>query len=173
MPPLKPAERDTFLDQPGILCRVATVQPSGAPHVTPIWYIYSDGAIYITPRSESSWLENIRREPRVALTIDEEAHPYRKVTIEGEARIVHDLGEDDAWRDLYRDIAKRYVPPEAAEAYVRATTDQPRALIAIPLAGAKVGTWRMPLQGEAYTGIWHKRYYVPGSAMAAQAERDG
>lgn len=53
-----------------------------------------------------------------------------------------------------------------------AKLDQPRALLRIPLAGSKVRTWRMPVPGEAYTGIWHKRYYVPGSNMATKAEND-
>jgi hypothetical protein len=94
------------------------------------------------------------------------------VTVEGTAEVLHDLGDDDRWRDLYRRIARRYVPVEGAEHYVHETIDQPRALLRIPLAGSKVRTWRMPLQGEPYTGIWHKRYYVPGSNMAAKAERD-
>ena len=38
------------------------------------------------------------------------------------------------------------------------------------VAKAKVTTWRMPKEGEAYTGIWHKRYYEAGSKMRKQAE---
>jgi PPOX class probable F420-dependent enzyme len=167
MPPLTPSERDEFLAQPGILCRIATVTPAGAPHVTPAWFIREGDDVLITPRAHSSWLENIRNDPRVALTIDEEAHPYRKVTLEGAARIIHDLGEDDAWRDLYRRVATRYVTPAAAEAYVQATIDQPRALLAVSLIDSRVRTWRMPVSGEQYSGIWHQRYYEPGSKLSA------
>jgi PPOX class probable F420-dependent enzyme len=156
MPPLSAAERAEFLQQPGILCRIATIQPGGAPHVTPIWFICEDGAIYVTPRAESAWLGHIRADPRVALTIDDQLTPYRKVTVEGTAELVNDLGDDDRWRDLYRRIARRYVPPESAEAYIQNTIDQPRALLRIPLAGSKVRTWRMPVAGEHYTGIWHR-----------------
>jgi PPOX class probable F420-dependent enzyme len=166
MPPLSPPERGAFLAQRGILCRIATIQPSGAPHVTPVWFIHEDEAIYVTPRAESSWLANLRRDPRVAITIDEEASPYRKVTIEGVARFAYETGEDDAWRNRYRRIAKRYVEEAGAEAYIQATIDQPRALIAISLAGSKVRTWRMPVAGEAYQGIWHSRYYAPDTKMA-------
>jgi PPOX class probable F420-dependent enzyme len=169
VPPLSAAERADFLEQPGILCRIATLRPDGAPHVTPIWFIHEDGAIFLTPRAESAWLGHLRSDPRVALTIDDQLSPYRKVTVEGRAEFEHELGEDEAWRDLYRRIAKRYVPPEAAEHYVQETIDQPRALIRVPLAGSKVRTWRMPVAGEPYTGIWHKRYYVPGSKMAGEA----
>lgn len=168
MPPLSHSERDALLAQPGILCRIATVKANGAPHVTPVWFICEAGSVYVTPRANSSWLANIRRDPRVALTIDEEAHPYRKVTVEGTAQIVHDLGDDDAWRDLYRRITRRYVPAEAAEAYIQSTLDQPRALIALPLETSALHTWRMPVQGEAYSGIWHQRYYVPGSQLSSE-----
>ncbi len=80
----------------------------------------------------------------------------------------YDLGEDDAWRDLYRDIARRYVPEPGAERYIQSTIDQPRALFSIGLEEADVLTWRMPVQGEDPSGIWHKRYYVEGSKMAGQ-----
>ena len=111
MPPLSSAERDLFLAAPGILMRIATVDHAGDPHVTPIWFIHEEGCIWFTPRKESAWLGHVRRHARVALTIDEEAHPYRKVVVEGEAQIVHDLGADDLWRDCYRRIAQRYVAP--------------------------------------------------------------
>ncbi len=166
MPALSPAERDEFLQQPGILCRIATVDAEGAPHVTPVWFIYEDGAIYITPRAASEWLDHIRHDPRVALTIDDQHHPYRKVVIQGIAEVVRQPGDDAAWRDLYRRIATRYVPPDAADRYIQETIDQPRALIRVPLRGARVRTWRMPLQGEPYRGIWHDRYYLPGTKLA-------
>ena len=105
----------------------------------------------------------MRRDPRVALCIDESAIPYRKVIVEGSAELVHDVGEDDVWRDQYRRIAKRYVDNEGAEAYVQNTIDQPRGLYRVGLADMKVSTWRMPVEGEDGMGIWHGRYYVPGT----------
>jgi nitroimidazol reductase NimA-like FMN-containing flavoprotein (pyridoxamine 5'-phosphate oxidase superfamily) len=166
MPKLSPAEQDAFLSEPGVLMRVATVTDSGQPHVTPIWFLCEDGVIFFTPRKESAWLGHLRSRPDVALSIDEQPLPYRKVIVEGRAELLHDLGDDDTWRDLYRRIARRYVPPEAAEAYVQSTIDQPRALFSVDLAAARVRSWRMPVEGEDPTGIWHPRYYEPGSALA-------
>jgi PPOX class probable F420-dependent enzyme len=170
VPQLSPAEREAFLAQPGILCRIATIKPDGAPHVTPVWFIHDRGEVVVTPRKESAWLEHIRREPRVAITIDEEAGPYRKITLEGIACFRYEIGRDDEWRDLYRAIARRYVPEAGAEHYIQETIDQPRALLAVPFDGSKVRTWRMPIEGEGFTGIWHRRYYVPGSKMATDAD---
>ena len=165
MPRLTLAERAAFLAEPGVLMRVAVVRADGSPLVTPIWFIYEDDAIYFTPRAHSEWYGCLKRDPRVALCIDEQPLPYRKVTAEGEAELIHDLGADDLWRDRYRRIARRYVPPDAAEAYIHTTIDQPRALFRVALAKANVRAWRMPLGDEPGDGIWHQRYYVEGSRL--------
>jgi nitroimidazol reductase NimA-like FMN-containing flavoprotein (pyridoxamine 5'-phosphate oxidase superfamily) len=141
--------------------------------VTPIWFVYEEGRVWFTPRAKSAWLEHLRRDPAVALCIDEQPLPYRKLIVEGEAEIVHELGQDDAWRDRYRRIACRYVPADAAEAYVQGTIDQPRALLCVELARAHVRSWRMPVAGEPGDGIWHARYYAPGSIMDRASRGEG
>ena len=163
MPRLSDTERDEFLAQPGVLMRIACVRENGSPLVTPIWFIFHDAAIYFTPRERSEWFACLKSDARVCLCIDEDALPYRKLVIEDEAELVHDLGHDDVWRDLYRQIAMRYVPANEAEAYVNNTIDQPRALYKVTLSSASVKTWRMPIPGGDQTGIWHSRYYAKGS----------
>jgi nitroimidazol reductase NimA-like FMN-containing flavoprotein (pyridoxamine 5'-phosphate oxidase superfamily) len=163
MPRLSAAETDDFLATREILMRIAVTDTDGAPMVTPIWFLHEAGAIYFTPRAKSAWFECLRRDPRAALCIDEQPHPYRKVLAKGSVELVFDVGRDDGWRDLYRRIAHRYVPDEAAETYVQNTIEQPRALYRLELRNAKVTTWRMPTEGEDAMGIWHDRYYVPGT----------
>ena len=162
MPKLNDDEVERFLAEREILMRIAVVREDGSPLVTPIWFLNEDGAIYFTPRKRSEWFDCLRRDPRAALCIDEADQPYRKVLVEGTAELVHDIGEDDAWRDLYRRIAERYTSPEGADAYIRNTIDQPRGLYRVELATSKVTTWRMPVSGEAGEGIWHHRYYEEG-----------
>jgi hypothetical protein len=99
----------------------------------------------------------------VALCIDEQPLPYRKVVVEGRAELVHDVGEDDVWRDRYRRIAERYVPPAGAQAYIGDTIDEPRGLYRVRLADARVKSWRMPLESEDPRGRWHDRYYHAGT----------
>ncbi len=172
MPKLSTTELDEFLDEPGHLLRIGTIDAQGFPSVVPIWFVHRDGEILFTPRGLSVFLANLRRDPRVGLSIDEDPLPYRKVTVRGTARIVHEPGNDDEWRDLYREIAKRYVPTEAADAYVNDTIDQPRALVGVALSGVgtTLTTWRMPVEGEDGTGIWHRRYYLNGTHMADLAD---
>ncbi|HVT75444.1 MAG TPA: pyridoxamine 5'-phosphate oxidase family protein [Acidimicrobiales bacterium] len=159
MPKLTPDEVVAFLTEPGHLVRLATVDPGGAPRVVPIWFVFEDNRVWMTPRERSAWWPDVQHDPRVAIVIDEEAPPYRKVIARGAVEIVHQPGDDDAWRDRYRRIATRYTPEEWADAYLNNTHDEPRALLAFDLDPATVTTWRMPVPGEDPKGIWAARYY--------------
>jgi len=160
---MKTKEQIDFLKTPGILMRIACVRQDGSPLVTPIWFILHENGIYFTPRAQSEWLTCLRRDPRVSLCIDDQNLPYRKFIAEGIVELVHDLGQDEIWRDLYGQIARRYVPEQAAVAYVEDTIDQQRALFRLDLEEAVITSWRMPVDGEPQTGIWHQRYYAPGT----------
>ena len=170
MPKLNENEIEAFLAERGHLARIATVRADGAPSVVPVWFIYENGSVLITPRKNSEFLANVRREPRVAITIDEDAAGYRKVLVEGVAKILYEVGQDRKWDDVYRRIACRYIDEESADRYLSETRDQPRALIGVERARAKITSWRMPGADEPYTGIWATRYYEPGSKMAAAAK---
>lgn len=163
MPVLSADERTGFLQEPGVLMRIGVVRDDGRPLVTPIWFLCEQECIYFTPREKSAWFACLRRDPRVALCIDEDRLPYRKVVVEGVAELQYDIGEDDAWRDLYRKTAARYVGAAAGDDYVNNTIEQPRALYRVSLEDARVRTWRMPVAGEREQGIWHQRYYRPGT----------
>ena len=161
MPGLTHDELDAFLDEPGHLLRIGTVGTDGLPRVVPIWFIHRDGAIWFTPRERSAWLADLRVDAGVCATIDESVHPMRKLVARGRAELVHDLGNDDVWRDLYRSIACRYTPEWFADAYLADTIDEQRALFRLVLAGSEVSTWRMPLveRGENPLAVWSKQYY--------------
>ena len=163
MPKLTDEEFQGFLAERGIVMKIAVVRPDGSPLVTPLWFIHRDGSIWFTPREKSEWFGCLRNDPRVALCIDDQNLPYRKVLVEGQAELVHDVGADDAWRDLYRDMAARYVGRRGADEYVDNTIDQPRGLFRVVLATARVKSWRLPVEGEPQMGIWADRYYRPGT----------
>ena len=165
MPHLTDNERDAFLGERRVLMRIAVVRADGRPLVTPIWFLHEEGAIWFTPREKSEWFTCLRGDPRVALCIDEQPLPYRKVLVEAKAELVHDIGNDDIWRERYRRIARRYVDEAGADGYIRNTINQPRGLFRVVLESADVKTWRMPLPGEEGMGIWHDRYYTPGTSF--------
>ena len=158
-------EVDAYLAEPGRLVRIGTVGEDGLL-VVPAWFIVEDGVFYVTPRDRSAWLANVRRDPRVCFTVDGDG---RQVVIRGTVRVVHDVGTDDAWRDRYRRITMRYVPEEWGDAYLKDTWEEPRALLALPLADARITTWRFPLrEGEDWLDVWAPRYYHDGHPRARQ-----
>lgn len=169
MPKLSDHEIAEFLGERGHLARIATVRADGAPSVVPVWFIFEGGRVLITPRKHSAFLANLRREPRVAITIDEDQGRYRKVLLEGTAELVYEVGEDRRWDDVYRRIACRYIDEASADYYLSETKDQPRALIGVDRAKGKMTTWRMPSEDEPYSGIWARRYYDVGTKMAKTA----
>lgn len=154
-------EMADFLGEPAHLLRLGTNGVDGCPRVVPIWFIHSDGALWFTPRARSAWLDDLRSDTRVCATIDETTSPLRKVLARGSAELVHDLGADDEWRDLYREIACRYTPERFADAYLADTIDEPRALFRLDLASSDVSTWRMPTRdrGENPLAVWGRQYY--------------
>jgi nitroimidazol reductase NimA-like FMN-containing flavoprotein (pyridoxamine 5'-phosphate oxidase superfamily) len=160
VPGLTSEEVAAFLDEPGHLVRIGTTDDAGMPLVVPTWFIVRDGRFLVTPRERSSWFAHLRRDPRVCFTVDEQAGAYRKVVLRGRVEVVHDLGHDDEWRDVYRAITLRYVPEAFGDAYLQDTWDEPRALLGLPLDAAEVTTWRMPVrEGEDPLAVWAPRYY--------------
>jgi nitroimidazol reductase NimA-like FMN-containing flavoprotein (pyridoxamine 5'-phosphate oxidase superfamily) len=157
MPKLSAAEQQAFLAEPGHLARIATVDADSVPLVVPVWFIAEDGKVFVTPRERSEWWSHIGANPYACIVIDEEARPWRKVLMRGAIEIVHDLDHDDLWREQYRRIACRYVPEREADAYMRNTQNERRALLAMSLEGAT--TWRMPVDGEDPKGVWASKYY--------------
>lgn len=154
------SEVDAFLAEPGQLVRIGTVDPDGSPLVVPAWFLVDNDTFLVTPRERSRWFANLMVDPRVCLTVDESVGAYRKVVLRGRLRTLFPLGQDDEWRDLYRRITMRYVPPEWGDAYLADTRDEPRALLGLPLSEATVTTWRMPFgPGEDPLAVWAPRYY--------------
>ena len=169
MPKLSQTEIDAFLAERNHLARIATVRADGTPTVVPVWFIYEHGHVLITPRKHSAFLTNIRCQPRVAITIDEDTGLYRKVLVEGTANILHEVGEDRKWNDVYRRIACRYVDEAAADFYLSETHDQPRALIGVNYAAASITTlsgihqWLFTEHG-AYAWFLHNDAYHPATS---------
>ncbi|MGH1490514.1 MAG: pyridoxamine 5'-phosphate oxidase family protein [Acidimicrobiales bacterium] len=159
MPGLKHEELDAFLDEPQHLLRLGTIGTDGIPRVVPIWFLHDENKIWFTPRAKSAWLADLRANPAVCCTIDESDGLLRKLVARGTAVMEYDLGQDDEWRDRYRNIALRYTPESFADAYLTDTHDEPRALFSVDLGDAEVATWRMPGKGEDRLAVWGKQYY--------------
>jgi PPOX class probable F420-dependent enzyme len=75
--------------------QVATLDQTGAPHLTTVWFAYDDGAYLFETYGKSQKVVNLRRDPRVAV-LAEQGTSYdqlRGVSVQGRAQIV-DSGAD-------------------------------------------------------------------------------
>ncbi|GAA2707031.1 PPOX class F420-dependent oxidoreductase [Micromonospora olivasterospora] len=76
------------------LAHVATVEPDGTPHVTPVW-IDADGEhiVFNTAKGRRKY-ENIRRNPAVGISIVDKANDFRALWVKGTAELVEE-GADE------------------------------------------------------------------------------
>jgi nitroimidazol reductase NimA-like FMN-containing flavoprotein (pyridoxamine 5'-phosphate oxidase superfamily) len=88
---LSDAERDEYLAA-ARTCRVASVGPTG-PHVSPLWFVWLDGALWLHSLSRSQRWADLMRDPRVAVVVDD-GHEYmelRGVELRGEVAVVGEV----------------------------------------------------------------------------------
>jgi hypothetical protein len=61
----------------------SSVRVDGRPHLVPVWFVWFEGKIYIGTEPESVKSRNIRRNPKVAVALEDGSKP---VICEGKAR---------------------------------------------------------------------------------------
>jgi PPOX class probable F420-dependent enzyme len=86
-------EVTSFLMRGTRTANVATTMNSGQPHVMPVWFLLDGEELVFTTGAGSVKARNLRRDPRIALVVDEDVAPYAFVHIRGRARISEDTGE--------------------------------------------------------------------------------
>jgi PPOX class probable F420-dependent enzyme len=82
------------LFQQPAFCNLATLMPDGSPQVTPVWCDF-DGK-YILVNSAKGRLKdrNMRKNPKVALSIMDPKNPYRYLGIRGRVAEITEEGAD-------------------------------------------------------------------------------
>lgn len=135
-------DRETieFLNRP-LLMRLATLGADGYPQVTPVWYLQESGRLYTSTQRDRVKYRNMSRDRRVGASIDDDAQPYRGVSIKGIATF-HEPGEPgfDA-RGMVRRIVARYTSPAEVDDMVDWLFQGPRVVIEIePVNVAKIGS---------------------------------
>ncbi len=89
---------------------LGTVNPSGSPHLTVMWYLLDDDEIMFNTVITRAKGSNLERDPRVSLLIYD-GTGYRYLRIDGRARRIDDprVGQADIRR-----LALRYYGGDAA-----------------------------------------------------------
>ena len=84
--------RDLF-NKPAF-ANLATLMPNGSPQVTPVWIDYDGKHVIFNSAKGRQKDRNVRREPRVSLSIMDPENPYRYVEIRGRVKEITEKGAD-------------------------------------------------------------------------------
>lgn len=49
---------------------LATTRPDGSPHVTPLWGVWIDNALYLDGHPRTTWARNLRANPRASIHLE-------------------------------------------------------------------------------------------------------
>ena len=52
------------------ILRLATIDPSGNPHIVPVWYMYDNNKFYIGTNTKTRKAKNIKKNSKVSFCID-------------------------------------------------------------------------------------------------------
>jgi PPOX class probable F420-dependent enzyme len=127
------AAMDDFLGEPN-LCRVATVDRDGEPHVVPAWYWWDGRSFHVGAQAADRKVANVRRTGRAAIEVDGDIRRKRGLLARGSAVVID--GEDGL-REYVRittEQVRRYQPDrpphETAERYAR--SGRPVVIVVTP-----------------------------------------
>lgn len=111
------------------IAHLATVLPDGSPHACPVWIgAHGDRIVFLTgPDTRKS--RNLRRDPRMALSIAPVDNPFEPVVIRG--RVVEWLEGQAAW-EIIDQLSMKYT----GAPYVR---EQERVVVVIEPERQTVG----------------------------------
>jgi PPOX class probable F420-dependent enzyme len=88
------------------LAHLATVLPDGSPHTVPLWVATRGDHIVFLTGPASRKARNLRRDPRVALSLTDPDNLYQPVIVRG--RVVEWISGAAAWEIVDR-IATKYI----------------------------------------------------------------
>jgi PPOX class probable F420-dependent enzyme len=134
MAEMSKAETARFLIQGTFTGKLATVKKDGSSHVAPIWFVLEKGNsrgrvgdIIFTTDSTSVKANNIQRDNRVSICVDDQIPPFSFVTIFGTAKIYpYKQKEVLKWATK---IAERYMGKSNAEDYGRRNSAEGAVLV--------------------------------------------
>jgi PPOX class probable F420-dependent enzyme len=101
--PIPEKYRDLF--QKRAFANLGTLMPDGRPQVTPVWCDFDGEHVIFNSAKGRQKDRNVRRDPRVAMTLMDPENPYRYLEIRG--RVV-EITEDGAAAHIDK-MAKKYL----------------------------------------------------------------
>ncbi|MFR9721773.1 PPOX class F420-dependent oxidoreductase [Streptomyces sp. MS19] len=96
---------------------VATLNRDGGPQTSLVWIARDGDSVLFSTTEGRQKARNIRRDPRVSLTVYDSGNPYHSVDIRGTAEVI-----EDSDKSLPRTLSLKYLgedPPAEPDEVVR------------------------------------------------------
>lgn len=139
------AERESFLAETHIGVLSVAGADGRAPMAVPIWYGYRPGGeITFATSPGSVKMALIREAGQIGFTVQQEAMPYKYVSVEGPV-----VGYEPTDADEYRQWSIRYLGPEAGERFFDAIKDFVRTMVTVRVRPER---WRTYDFGKEFSG---------------------
>jgi nitroimidazol reductase NimA-like FMN-containing flavoprotein (pyridoxamine 5'-phosphate oxidase superfamily) len=155
---MSPEDVNEFLEEPH-LARVACLDANGWPTVVPMWHQWDGRGFWVVGREKSEWAGLLERDPRCALTIDEESlgqdmgtgRAQRRFVAQCTATVVERPNVGGRWVEIARAMSLRYYG-ENGPKYLEPTLGWKRWLIRLD-----------PVRTMTWQGIGWPRRYLEGT----------
>jgi PPOX class probable F420-dependent enzyme len=113
--------------------RLATLDADGYPRITPLWFVWEDGAFYMTSLEGRRHLRNLERDARASICVDSETRVSaagtrrnRQVKAKGRAELHPD--QNGYWTTK---ITTKYVAGTEGQALAQRRASMPRVVIVL------------------------------------------
>ena len=117
------------------VCRVATAGRRGMPHLVPVCHVVHGGKIYFGTGNDGRKVENLKENPRVALTVDLYSEAWsnlKGVMVQGRAKLIE---RGPRFKKVRARLYKKY--PQ----YPREAALDPSDSVVVEVTPARVFSW--------------------------------
>ena len=75
---------------------VATISPTGFPHLTAVWFVYEEGRFLLSIPSTSAKARNIQNNDKISILVDaRDTYAQLGISVQGEAQLVMGAAADE------------------------------------------------------------------------------
>jgi hypothetical protein len=118
-----------------IPARLAYISTDGTPRVVPIWFHWNEREFILGTPPKAPKLKALAKNPKVALTIDENTFPHKVLLVRGSARLETVKGIAPE----YALAAERYFGSEQGKAWVKQLASLTNEMVRIAITPEWVG----------------------------------
>lgn len=117
-----------------VFVTVATLQPDGSPHQSVVWVGRDGDDLFFVTGSDKLKVRNLRRDPRLSVTVNPPDEPYGYAVISGTARF-----ESAGSRERMDELAAKYTGKVYAEHHPESYATLPE-LVTVHVAPEKIAS---------------------------------